>query len=449
MFYTTNCPAMAGTWESKVTGGSITYIVTEAKKPLKDYDGKYFTIVYLEDLNLRKIGRNTNQQDVAWLLEQGYRVIELKYARNASAVSPTINADIIAINDSIAAGRFCGLTDCSHYRSYVLFEGYRIALDVPYFQDDPTVYNTPKEYTTGDELNMDIIYPANGGKAVPVILSFSYSNSYATYDAGKNTLTDENKNQRLKLEYTLAAFNDSFLEGAPANGIAWAIADHPKYCPWGKGTPVNGRADTYKSYEANPDAARKVRSAVRTLRKLGGKLGLSGKIGIFGFSRGSTAGSMAVGNKKVPDIDNAGLNTGVSAKVQAAALGPGVFDYTQIYNTPNDGDANLETRCVWAWGELSQNYATWQSMGSAHLVQSSSSAPVLFFYNTDDDRYYEDQITHFKTKLDSLHVPASTLVNYGKGHAIPQDEASLKQLYQFFKQYLKPPVVSAQSHRLR
>jgi hypothetical protein len=441
--YAANSLAATGQWESKATGSSITYTVTEAKAPLKDFAGNYATVVYLENLNIKKIGRNSNEQDVAWLLAQGYRVIELNYAGGPHAVSPAINEDIIAINHAIAAGSFCGCTDCSHYQSYILFEGYRIERNVPYFKDDPTIYNTPEEYTSGDNLNMDIIYPANGAKRVPVILSFSYSNSYATYDTGKKILTDENKNQRLKLEYSLAAFNDSFLEGAPADGMAWAIADHPKYCPWGKGKPVNGRTDTYKSYETNPDAARKVRSAVRTLRKLGSTLGLSGKVGIFGFSRGSTAGSMAIGDRKMPDIENAGLNISVSDKVQAAALGPGVFDYTQIYNnSAGDGDVNLKTRCVWAWGELSKNYALWQSMGSAYLVKSSATAPVIFFYNTDDERYYQDQIAHFKAKLDSLHVPTSTLVNYGKGHAIPQTAASLNQLYQFFRRYLKPPVVS-------
>ncbi|MGN6178952.1 MAG: hypothetical protein ACTHNW_07210 [Mucilaginibacter sp.] len=229
--YTFSCPAAIGKWKSKAAGGSIVYTTTEAQTPLKDFAGNYVTVVYLENLNIKKIGRNSNKQDVAWLLAQGFRVIELNYAGNKHAVSPTINADIIAINDSIAKGDFCGYKDCSHYQSYILFEGYRIARNVPYFKDDPTVYNTPGEYTSGDSLNMDIIYPANAAKAVPVILSFSYSNSYATYDANKKMLTDENKNQRLKQEYTLAAFHDSFLEGAPANGIAWAIADHPKYCP--------------------------------------------------------------------------------------------------------------------------------------------------------------------------------------------------------------------------
>lgn len=434
--------AASGKWTSKVTGTDIVYQSTESLSPKKDFAGNYLTVVYLENLGFKKIGRNSNTSNVAWLLSQGYRVIELNYAKNSKAVSPAINEDIIAMNDAIAAGSFCGFSNCSNYQSYVLFEGYRIARNVTYFIDDPSVYNTPAEYTTGDPLHMDIIYPANTKKRVPVILSFSYSNSHATYDGKKGMLTDANKDQRLNLAYSLAGFNDSFLEGAPAHGMAWAIADHPKYCPWGKGKPENGANDTYKSFQTNPDAAQKVKSAIRTLRAKGAQLGLSGKIGIFGFSRGSTAGSMAIGDKVVPELENAGFNIGVSDDVQAAALGPGVFDYTQIYNTVNDGDSNLETRCPWVWGPLESNYNLWQTMGSTYLVESSSTAPVFFFYNTDDDLYYQDQIAHFKTKLDALAVPTSMMVNYGTGHSIPQTHASLTELYSFFKQYLTPPPVN-------
>ena len=434
--------AATGKWPSKVTGNDIMYTFTEARSPLRDYAGNYVTVVYLENLNVKKIGRNSNASNVAWLLSQGYRVIELNYAGHLNAVSPKINEDIIAINDSIAAGAFCGFSNCSKYQSYVLFEGYRIERNVPYFKDDPGVYNTPVQYISGDPLRMDIIYPANASVAVPVILSFSYSNSYATYDPEKKVLTDANKDQRLNLAYTLAGFNDSFLEGAPANGIAWAIADHPKYCPWGKGKPLNGPNDTYKSYQTNPDAARKVKSAVRTLRQKGASLGLSGRIGIFGFSRGSTAGSLAVGDRSVKDFEDSGFNIGISDDVQAAALGPGVFDYTQIYNVLNDGDTNLEVRCPWAWGNLEESFERWQAMGAAYLVQSSSSAPVFFFYNTDDERYYQDQIKHFKATLDSVGVPSKSLVNYGTGHSVPQTKESLTELYDFFKRYLMSPMAS-------
>ena len=403
-----------GNWPSKVTGGNIIYTATESNSPVKDNSGNYITVVYLENLGFDKIGGNSNQTDVDWLLSQGYRVIELNYANNINAVSPTINDDIIAINDAISSKSFCGYKNCSTNQSYILFEGYRISRNVPYFVDDPSVYG----YSSGrDSLYMDIIHPANASEKVPVVLSFSYSNSYSG-----------NIHQRLFLGYTLAMFDDSFLEGAPARGIAWAIADHPKYAPW-------GHNDT-KSFELNPDAAQKVKSAVRTLRVLGEDMGLSGKIGIYGFSRGSDAGSMAVGDKTDSLIENAGFNIGISDDVQAAALGSGVFDFTQIYNTVDDGDKNLENLCPGLWGSLASNYDLWYSMGAAYFVETSASAPVLFFYNNDDSHYYQDQIAQFKHKLDSLGVPTATITNYGKGHAVPKTKEPLSKLYDFFYKYL-------------
>jgi len=424
--------AASGNWASKVTGGNIVFTATEPSTQLKDAAGNNLTVVYLENLSVKKLGQNTNVDDVAWLLSQGYRVIELDYANHPNAKTPNINADIITINDAINAGSFCGLTNCSKYRSYILFEGYRIARDVAYFKDNPTVYNYPASYTEGDSLYMDIIYPANSTEKVPVILSFSYSNSYAGA---------ANKHQRLNLGNTLAGFDDSILEGAPATGIAWAIADHPKYCPWGNGKPTGGANDTYKSYQVNPDAAQKVKSAVRTLRTVGENLGLSGKIGIYGFSRGSDAGSMAIGDRTVPEFENAGLRIGVSDDVQAAALGSGVFDFTQIYNATGDGDSNLETRCPWAWGALASNYSIWEKQGSAYLAETAATAPVLFFYNTTDAGYYQDQIAKFKTKLDGLGVTTSTLVNYGTGHAVPTTDNAISVVYNFFRPYLTPPSV--------
>ncbi|MBV5343154.1 hypothetical protein JZU68_05940, partial [bacterium] len=360
--------AATGNWTSRVTGGTIVYTTTEAITPAKDVNNKYITVVYLENLNLNKLGGNSNTTDVAWLLSKGYRVIELDYAGHTNAVSPKINEDIMDINDAIFAGSFCGFTDCSPIRSYVLFEGYRIARDVSYFKDDPTIYNYPSYYTVGDSLYMDIIYPANSAVTVPVVLSFSYSNSWG----GSETT----KHQRFNLGNTLASFNDTFLEGAPANGIAWAIADHPKYCDWGQGKPVGGANKAYGAYQTNPDAAQKVKSAIRTLRAVGTNLGLSGKIGIYGFSRGSTAGSMAIGDKSVSAFENAGLHVGTSDDVQVAALGSGVFDYTLIFNTEESDVGNLRTNCPLGWGPLASNLELWKSQGASNLVETSATAPV-------------------------------------------------------------------------
>lgn len=441
LLLTISSQAFTGRWTSKTTAGTIEYKTTESKKPIKDYNGNFVTVIYLENLSIKKIGRNSNKKNVHWLLSQGYRVIELDYKKNKNAVALKINEDIIAINDSIAAGSFCGLKNCSLNKSYILFEGYRIARDISYFIDNPKIYNSPEQYIVGDSLHMDIIYPANPKIKIPTILSFSYSNSYAFFDNKKEILTNAYKDQRLYLPYSFAGFNDSFLEGAPAIGMAWAIADHPKYCQWGKGKPTNGPNDAYKSFETNPDTAQKVKSAIRTLRVFANKMKLSNQIGIFGFSRGSTAGSMAIGDKKIDTIENAGFHTEIKDDVQAAALGPGVFDYTLIYNALNDGDKNLEQRCPWVWGNLDENRTLWESMGSSFLVEKTA-APTLFFYNTDDDPYYADQIKHFKAKLDNLGVLTSTLVNYGKGHAIPQTASTLNKLYHFFAINLKATSVS-------
>ncbi len=425
-----------GLWKSNALSSTINFKVSDSTHPRLDYDKNKVTIIYLEGVKSCRVKDSKRKKEIKWFLNQGYRIVELDYAGNELAVSPNLNKDIVSINDSIASGKFCELSDCSKNKSFVLFEGYRIKENVPYFIDNPKVYNTPKEYVRGDTLFMDIIYPASSKNKVPVILSFSYSNSYATFDSDKKMLIDRNKHQRVNLGYTFAGFNDSFLEGAPLKGMAWAIADHPKYCSWGKGKRTGGSNDEYKSYETNPDTGQKVKSAIRTLRGLSKELNFTGKIGVFGFSRGSTAGSMAIGDKKDPVLENAGFYRNMDDGIQAAILGPGVFDYTMIYDKKDDGDRNMEFRCPLVWGDLKDNYDLWKRMGSSYLVETSATSPVLFFYNTTDEIYYQDQIKQLKAKLDSLHVPNSEIIDFSKGHAVPTDAKNLTIMYDFFKKFL-------------
>lgn len=417
----------AAAWNSRTTGTELQCRVRTADQPLTDAKGRYMTVVYLENLACEKIGRNPVETDVQWLLDQGYQVVEVDYAGHPAAKSPGINMDIIAINDALNGGSFGGATNCSDHRSYILFEGYRLARDVGYFKDDPTVYNYPGGYTEGDSLYMDVAYPANASRPVPVVVSFSYSNSWH----GK-------EHQRLYLGYTLAMFDDSFLEGAPAVGMAWAMADHPKYCDWGNGKPVGGANKDYASFEVNPDAARKVKSAIRTLRGRAGGFGLSGQVGVYGFSRGSDAGSMAVGDKQVADFEQAGLYQGLSSAVQVAALGSGVFDFTEIYQDNTSGDEKLETLCPKAWGELRTNRDKWEYQSSVYLVETNASAPVIFFYNHSDAQYYQAQIARFQRRLKAKGIEYEEITDYASGHAVPKDTASLAAMYRFFDKYLRP-----------
>ncbi len=392
------------------------------------------TIVYLENLGFKKISQNSNDEDIQAMVAEGYHVIRLDYQGNAKAVSPGINQDIIAINDELNKGSMCGLSSISPIRSYILMEGYRIRRDVSYYLDDPTVYNWPgSPYTEseGDSLYMHIIYPTNPSAPVPVLLSFSYASSYATVSNGK--ITDAHRHQRLFLGYTLSMFDDSVLEGAPACGIAWAIADHPKYCDWGQGKPIGGNNKDYGAIETNPDAARKVKSAVRTLRSVGESIGLNGEVAIYGFSRGATAGALAIGNLDVTDFQDAtrGCYPEANDHVQAAILGPGVFDYTLL--PPN---MNEYRHCTAVWGDLSSHRGDWEKQGVSYLCTNSDTAPTLFFYNTSDEAYYDTQIENLKAKLEQINVETELIKDFGIGHMVPTDVESLQKIYNFLTSHL-------------
>lgn len=108
--------AGSGKWQSSVTGSTISYTTSSATgTAAKDGDGKAMTVVYMENLGFEKIGQNSNAVDVAWLRSQGYQVI----------------------------------------------------------------YPDSYKSSQGDSLFLDLVYPANPSHQVPVVVTFSYSNSCA------------------------------------------------------------------------------------------------------------------------------------------------------------------------------------------------------------------------------------------------------------------------------
>lgn len=431
--------AGTGKWKSPATGTSLNYTTSAATgTKATDVNGMPMTVVYLENLGFQKIGRNSNADDVAWLRSQGYQVVELDYAHSEKAVSPTLNQDIIAINSSLQGGRFCGC-DCSPYRSYILMEGYRISRDISYYQDDPGVYNYPDVYkdTAGDMLYLDLVYPANPSAAVPVVVTFSYSNSFATVSSGQ--LTDTNKHKRMYLPYFWGAFKDSFVEGASAVGFAWAVCDHPKYCDWGQGRYAGGGNKSLGAIEVNPDAARKVKSAIRTVRGVGRSLGLSGEVVVTGFSRGSTAAALAVGDGQTDAFEDAsrGRFADESSLVQCALLGPGMFDYESTLSSSNE--------YIRMSAFVSNTGSSWEQQGALATIQGSSSAPTLFFHNTDDfyadknkdpQGLYATQAALMKARLDAVGVATEMLTDYSTGHAVPQSAATLQQMYDFMLRHV-------------
>ena len=434
--------AATGQWTSVVTETSINYTASKATgTAATDQNGKPMTVVYLENLGFPKPGQVSNADNVAWLRQQGYQVIELDYEYNDLAVSPTLNKDIVSINSSLQTGKFCG-QNCSPSRSYILMEGWRICRDISYYKDDPTVYNYPDAYktTAGDSLYLDLIYPADPTTSVPVVVTFSYSNSFATASNGK--LTDANKHQRMYLPNFWGTFNDSFVEGASAVGFAWAVCDHPKYCDWGQGKYSGGANKSLGAIEVNPDAARKVKSAIRTVRGVGSSLGLNGDVVVTGFSRGSTAAALAVGDGRISTFEDAsrGRFADESSQVQCAVLGPGMFDYQSALTSSNE-----YTRMS---AYVSKTGQPWLQQGALATIQTSASAPTLFYHNTDD--YYADQNKDpqglyatqaqlMKAALDHVGVLTETVTGYSTGHAVPQSATDLQRMYDFMLSHVVTP----------
>ena len=414
-------------WHSVTTGTEIACSIAEPERPATDYNGKVMTVVYLTNLACEKIGQYSNEENIEWLKSQGYRVIILDYGKHERSVSPYINLDIMALNKALNTGELCGAKEISTDRAYILFEGYRIRRNVAYYHDDPTVYNYPKEYATmeGDSLYMDIIYPAKPSRKVPALLSFSYSNSYA--GTAQEGYTEKYRHKRMFLGYTLAMFSDSFLEGAPGVGVAWAIADHPKYCDWGRGNSHNGRQKEYGSIQVAEDAARKVRSAVRTLRALGKEMGMNGEISLYGFSRGSTAASLAIGDAPHKEWQETarGLFPKESSKIQRAFLGPGIFDYSQTLPDSREY-RNMTTYC----NTTAEPAKTWQKQGGATAIKNGC-VPCFLFYNTTDDAEYGRQMDELVSLLKKSSVYYELMTDYATGHSVPHDIEQLRKMYLF------------------
>lgn len=419
--------AKAAFWQSETTETALDCKMVEPEVAAVDYNGKVMTVVYLTNLACEKIGQYSNEENISWLCEQGYRVFVLDYKHHERSVSPYINLDIIAINKALNSGTFCGVEGISTDRAYILFEGYRIKRDVAYYLDDPKVYNYPKEYseTEGDSLYMDIVYPANPSRELPTILSFSYSNSYA--GTAKEGYTEKYRHKRMFLGYTFSMFSDSFLEGAPAVGVAWAIADHPKYCDWGRGNRIDGKQKEYGSIQINPDAARKVRSAIRTLRGNGRELELNGSIMLYGFSRGATAASLAIGdmpNKEWLE-DTRGLFPEESAEIEKAFLGPGIFDY----NTTLPSSREHQNMSLYCSSQPCPEKA-WEQQGGARGIKSRC-VPCFLFYNSSDDAEYGRQMDNLIELLKKTGTEHELLKDYGKGHSVPQQLSDLERMYRF------------------
>ncbi len=405
--------ARAVSWTSAATGGAITATVIEPNPVVSPPS----LVVYLKNLTCERIGQESDAAIISSFTTNGFRVVTLDYTNHIKATSPFLNADVLKIRNEIGATTFPGSIGliASKNKCYILCEGYRLMRNVPYYLNDPTVYSGSD---SGAELRMDIAYPSQPSRAIPIIMEFSTSNSY-----------QGNENDRMNNGNAFTGTTDTILEGAPAAGIAWAMADHPKYRTWGS-------PSLYSGFEVNPDTIKKVRSSVRVLREVGATVGLSGNIAIHGFSRGATAGSLAAGDLAATTIDSAGYSTALGSRVQGVLLGSGIYDYSHsggtITGDPIGTQVDIYSRFVGAWGTTTTNLLVWQMQGAPYYMTTAATAPVFLSYNTNDAAWYVYQAQRLATNLATLGVPYQVAAGNG-GHTVTTNFTTLTNIYNFFK----------------
>lgn len=87
----------------------------------------------------------------------------------------------------------------------------------------------------------------------------------------------------------------------------------------------------------------------------------------------------------------------------------------------------------------------WSMQGALATIETSASAPTLFFHNSDD--YYKDnnknpqglyatQASLMKEKLDAVGTPTEILSGYSSGHAVPQTTETLQVMYDFLTTHI-------------
>jgi acetyl esterase/lipase len=189
-----------------------------------------------------------------------------------------------------------------------------------------------------------------------------------------------------------------------------------------------------------PQLVHRLKAAVRTLRATGQGLGLNGKIGAIGFSRGSNMAALlaTTGGRADLEREDGRAHPDVSSRIQAAMIHGGRFDYTRLR-----ADDPMLARFEKAWGTREANAERWASHGAAHYLTKGDDAPhdavPPMFLNTSDAESVEfrDQLAGFADRLKEANVPhVYTQDADGRGHRVSTDPKTLSDVYAFFAKHL-------------
>jgi hypothetical protein len=355
-------------WESATTGTTLSGEVIDPAAS----DAPLPTVIYLKNLSIPRLGQEADETILADLTKSGHLVLVLDYAHDAKAVSPGLNADVLKLRQDVADPKTKSLltdhkVDVNHL--YILIEGFRLKRDVEFARDGKRV------------LGMDVMYPSKPAKPAPALMEVTCDNK-DRMGAG-----------------SLLFCRDTLLEGGEAAGFAVAMVDHPVPPPYkGLDDPM-------------PQVVERLKSAAKTLRELGPELGMSGKIGAIGFSRGAPMAAILA----------------AQGEVQAALVHGNRFDYLDLR-----ADDPMLARFEKAWGKRDANREKWAAHGASQYL-TKDAAPMFLDTSDAESPEYRDGLAKFAKRLDDLGVEHVYQVDAdGRGHKVSTDPKTLSAVYEFF-----------------
>jgi hypothetical protein len=373
-------------WSSVVTSNTLTLNILE---PTTSNTNALPLVIYLENLAAPRIGTESDDAIIADFRASGYLVAVLDYHHDPRARVPFLNRDLGKLRDDLRAKKLLRSYPLEDAHMYLVPSGSRLKRDVIYYPDPHRT------------LALDIIYPSKPAAPPAALIEFSCDNLYRF----GNT--------------SLSICSDTILDAEATEGFAVAMADHPVAPP-------------YKGLDAMPDCAWKIKAAVRTLRAEGDALGLSGHIGTVGFSRGSGMALMLVTTRGLTNFENHGAHPEASSDVQAAVVLSGRFTYLDLL--PDD---HMIPRYNKAWGERTNNLATWRNAGAMDYL-THATIPLFLSINCSEapDALY--QMTVLRQRLAALGNAETFMMDpTPRGHKVPLDPDILQAMNLYLHTRLK------------
>lgn len=337
------------------------------------------TVVELAGLTNRSVDRSISDEARRRHLASGARFIRLDYGGQSAAQFPEICQDIAKLRSELLQGAGIAPWVADANRVFIVPEGFGLMIDVEYFADEQR------------PLALDLAYPLSGNAeaSAPCLLEFSCDN------------VDRMGN------YSLVACRDTLLEGFATLGYAIAMADHPVAPP-------------YKGIDLFPESELRVRQAPVVVRRLANSLGLSGKIGVVGFSRGSGMALLLAGESRAEDWG-----------ADAAVILSGRFSYLELL----EGDHML-ARYEKAWGARQDFSERWREHGALDRI-GAPAIPLFLSINSGEDEHAQFQMRRLRERLSEAgHTFAFVPDEDGRGHKVPISPEVLLPMQRYFAERL-------------